>query len=57
MAEQTALITGASGYIAKHTVQRFLNAGYAVRGSVRSLARGQEVIDAVLWGWSKGPTF
>lgn len=47
MTDQTALITGASGYIAKHTVQRFLNAGYRVRGSVRSLKRGEEIIDAV----------
>lgn len=43
----TALITGSSGYIAKHTVQRFLNAGYHVRGSVRRLDRGEEVRAAV----------
>jgi len=42
-----ALITGASGYIAKHTVLRFLNAGYTVRGSVRHIARGDEVRAAV----------
>ena len=47
---QTALITGASGYIAKHTVQRFLNAGYHVRGSVRRLERGDEVRAAVADG-------
>ncbi|NNC78797.1 MAG: aldehyde reductase [Acidimicrobiales bacterium] len=41
------LITGASGYIAKHTVFRFLNAGYIVRGSVRRLERGDEVRSAV----------
>lgn len=50
MTGQTALITGANGYIAKHTVQRFLNAGFTVRGSVRSLERGQEIIDAVSTG-------
>lgn len=43
----TALITGASGYIAKHTVLRFLEAGYEVRGSVRRLERGDEVHAAV----------
>ena len=43
----TALITGASGYIAKHTVVRFLDAGYDVRGSVRRLERGAEVRAAV----------
>lgn len=54
MAEQTALITGASGYIAKHTVQRFLNAGFAVRGSLRSLTRSQEVVDAISAGLTEG---
>ncbi len=42
-----ALITGSSGYIAKHTVLRFLAAGYRVRGSVRNLDRGAEVRAAV----------
>jgi dihydroflavonol-4-reductase len=50
----TALITGSSGYIAKHTVQRFLNAGYSVRGSVRRLERGDEVRDAVQPGLHSG---
>ena len=44
---QRALITGASGYIAKHTVRRFLDAGFIVRGSVRRLERGDEVRAAV----------
>ena len=30
------LITGVSGYIASHTVLQFLEAGYKVRGTVRS---------------------
>lgn len=46
-APKTVLITGASGYIAKHIIVRLLNQGYHVRGSVRTLARGQEVRDAV----------
>ncbi|MEP1208497.1 MAG: aldehyde reductase [Rhizobiaceae bacterium] len=41
------LVTGASGYIAKHIVLQLLQAGYEVRGSVRSISRGREVADAV----------
>jgi nucleoside-diphosphate-sugar epimerase len=44
---QTVLLTGSSGYIAKHIAVRLLNAGYHVVGSVRSLARADEVRDAV----------
>jgi dihydroflavonol-4-reductase len=44
---KTVLVTGASGFIAKHICLQLLNEGYAVRGSVRSMARGQEVTDAV----------
>lgn len=48
MAEtQTVFLTGASGFIAKHIALELLNAGYHVRGSVRSLSRGDEVRDAV----------
>ena len=43
----TVFLTGASGFIAKHIVLGLLNAGYAVRGSVRSLKRADEVRDAV----------
>lgn len=52
MEDQTVLITGASGYIAKHTVLRFLNAGFHVRGSIRSQRRADEVRDAVASGVS-----
>lgn len=41
------LLTGASGYIAKHIVLQLLEAGYSVRGTVRDLARGAEVSEAV----------
>ena len=44
---KTVLLTGASGYIAKHIALQLLNAGYAVRGTVRSLARAAEVTEAV----------
>jgi len=46
-ARQNVLVTGASGFIAKHIVSQLLNAGYRVRGSVRSARRGQEVVNAV----------
>ncbi len=44
---KTVLLTGASGYIAKHIAMQLLEAGYHVRGTVRSLTRGQEVTEAV----------
>lgn len=44
---QTVLLTGASGYIAKHIALQLLEAGYLVRGTVRNLSRGAEVADAV----------
>lgn len=43
----TIFLTGASGFIAKHIIVQLLNAGYNVRGSVRSLKRSDEVLDAV----------
>ncbi len=43
----TVFLTGASGFIAKHIIVDLLNAGYQVRGSVRSLKRSNEVLDAV----------
>lgn len=44
---KTVLLTGASGYIAKHIALQLLEAGYHVRGTVRSLSRGAEVTEAV----------
>jgi dihydroflavonol-4-reductase len=43
MAQPTVLITGVSGFIARHCAVEMLNAGYAVRGTVRSLQRSAEV--------------
>ena len=45
---QNVLLTGASGYIAKHIAVQLLNAGYAVRASLRNLNRADELRAAVL---------
>lgn len=47
MPAETILVTGASGFIAKHLVLKLLKAGYAVRGTLRRPERGGEVADAV----------
>jgi dihydroflavonol-4-reductase len=44
---QIVVLTGASGYIAKHIALKLLNAGYAVRATLRDLARAEEVRAAV----------
>ena len=46
-APKTVLVTGSSGFIAKHVVLELLNAGYRVVGSLRSESRRDEVRDAV----------
>lgn len=40
---ELVLLTGASGFIAKHIALKLLNAGYAVRGTLRRLDRADEV--------------
>ncbi|KAI0262215.1 D-lactaldehyde dehydrogenase [Gloeopeniophorella convolvens] len=40
-----ALVTGANGYIAVWVVRALLDAGYAVRGTVRSAAKGAHLIE------------
>ncbi|MBL4740858.1 MAG: aldehyde reductase [Sneathiella sp.] len=40
---ETVLLTGVSGYIGLHCAQQLLEAGFVVRGSVRSKAKEQEV--------------
>ncbi len=40
---QIVLLTGVSGFIAKHCAVKLLNAGYAVRGTLRSMARADGV--------------
>lgn len=44
---QTVLLTGITGFLAKHIALGLLNAGYTVRGSLRSPARADEVRDAL----------
>lgn len=45
---ETVLLTGISGFIAKHIAAKLLAAGYRVRGSVRRLDRVDEVRAALL---------
>jgi dihydroflavonol-4-reductase len=40
---ETVLLTGVSGFIAKHVALKLLNAGYDVRGTLRQLDRANEV--------------
>ncbi|MFN3280536.1 MAG: NAD-dependent epimerase/dehydratase family protein [Tabrizicola sp.] len=43
----TVLLTGCSGFIAKHVALKLLNAGYAVRGTLRRMDRADEVVAAL----------
>jgi dihydroflavonol-4-reductase len=43
----TILLTGISGFIAKHIALKLLNAGFAVRGTLRKPARADEVRSAL----------
>ena len=44
---RTVLVTGISGFIAKHCAVEMLNHGYRVRGTVRSLAKAGGVRDTI----------
>jgi dihydroflavonol-4-reductase len=50
MTDQTVLLTGASGFIAKHVLQQLLAAGHPVRASLRTPGRADQVRAAVLPG-------
>ena len=41
------LVTGVSGYVGQHCAAELLKKGYAVRGSVRSLSKVNEVTDGI----------
>ena len=43
----TTLLTGISGYIGLYCAKELLEAGYAVRGTVRSQSKGQEVCETL----------
>jgi dihydroflavonol-4-reductase len=43
MAEELILVTGATGFVGKWTIIQLLQAGYRVRGTVRSLSKDEEV--------------
>ncbi len=43
MADERILITGASGFIAKHVALQLLGAGYRVRGTVRTAEKGDKL--------------
>jgi dihydroflavonol-4-reductase len=43
MTRPEVLVTGISGFIARHVAVELLNAGYGVRGTLRSLRREEEV--------------
>jgi nucleoside-diphosphate-sugar epimerase len=47
MDKPTVVVTGISGFIARHCAVELLNAGYGVRGTVRSLKRSGEVRDSL----------
>lgn len=49
-----AVVTGASGFIAKHVVLRLLESGYRVRGTLRGLDRQDEVRTAVKAAFDAG---
>jgi dihydroflavonol-4-reductase len=51
---EPVLVTGASGFLAKHVVLRLLNAGHPVRGTLRRMDRTGEV-RAALRPWLKDP--
>ncbi|GAA5972382.1 hypothetical protein JCM11641_002432 [Rhodosporidiobolus odoratus] len=42
---KTVLVTGASGFVASYVVKAFLDAGYHVKGTVRSKAKAQHLFD------------
>ena len=46
-AEPPVVVTGASGFIAKHVVREFLKHGHSVRGTVRQLDKAGEVRRAI----------
>lgn len=48
------LVTGVNGYIASHTADQFLLAGYQVRGTVRSLDKAKALEELFEKRYGKG---
>ena len=46
MVRKPVLVTGATGFIGAHIVDNLLARGFKVRGTTRSIAKGQSMIDA-----------
>ncbi len=46
-AMQKVLVTGATGFVASHLILALLDEGYAVRGTIRSLAKGEQLLKAL----------
>ncbi len=44
---QSVVVTGASGFIAKHVIVKLLNAGFAVRGTIRDAKKGAGIYQAI----------
>lgn len=44
MSKEKVLLTGATGFLGSHVLIQLLNAGYAVRGSMRNLSRKEELM-------------
>ena len=45
--QRLVAVTGASGYIALHVIAQLLDAQYAVRGTLRDMARAKKVREAL----------
>jgi dihydroflavonol-4-reductase len=43
--EELVLVTGGTGFVGIHCILQLLQTGYAVRTTIRSLARKQEVLE------------
>ncbi len=44
---QKVLVTGATGFVASHLILALLNEGYAVRGTIRSLAKRDDLLKSL----------
>lgn len=48
MSKSLVVVTGGSGFIASHIIAQLLNAGYAVRTTVRNVAKKRPLIEAMV---------